>query len=429
MAERRTRPNPMDRRLISERTAKSLRLQAAPPHIYRGRANRMGRRRFFHPEYLASNPDEMDFTEEEDELGMFPPSGAEFEGARINSNLYQAYAPTLHFPEGTTRTAAEPSPLSSSSTEGPEFTGELVTSPRPQSPSIPVGLRTNFWGSVPSGATLTRQNSIRRPVRSRTNDFNDFTFRRRSTTRQNSTQGTEPPRSDDPGDGTWQFPVLDRLARQIDGHPPSSSAASAPSPRRFFPLPAFPHPPRRRIETSLSDHWLPEPREPSPPTANDVQDPLPVPHTSQSSSQLWYSLRSNGGPSIGASSTPGITSASTILHRRVSSPTLSGERRQVVAPRLRRGGVRAPESLLSRYASPSMTEPATIANSLPATVETATVTSSTNGTEVERNEQEQQNSPINDVTSINPPSPVWERREEEMRQLLTPRSVSPATES
>ena len=402
MAERRNRPNPVDRRLISERTAKSLRMQASAPRIYRQRQGRVGGPRFPYDNF-ATTVDEMEFTEEEDEpLGVWSLGGGDIEGARLNTSMYEAYAPTpLHVLDTMSRTA-EPSPLSSSSTDGPEFIDrELVTSPRPHSPSIPVHLRTNFWSSAPSGTSLSRHHSFRRPIRSRTSDFSDFTSRRRSTTRQNSTQPADPLRPDDPAEYTWHFPSF---SRQDESLPPPSSSASTASPRRYFPLGAYPHPRRLR-----EDYW-PVESEPNPPTPTDAPEPSPPASASPSSAQLWYSLTS--GP---------------IGPRRITSPSLSGERRQVVAPRLRRGGVRAPESLLSRYSSPRSVASSTIS----APVAETTSMASTNGPESEavaRTPQQSRssNSGVAAITTAELSSRRWEQREEETRQLLTPRSVSPA---
>jgi hypothetical protein len=91
MAERRQR-QVADRRLISDRTAKGLRTLAAPQRVYRDRTGRgvAARRPLYLTDYLP--PDEMDLDDDNDSLeSMIDPSGA-VEGARINSELYDAYA-------------------------------------------------------------------------------------------------------------------------------------------------------------------------------------------------------------------------------------------------------------------------------------------------------------------------------------------------
>jgi hypothetical protein len=91
MAERRQR-QAADRRLISDRTAKGLRTLAAPQRVYRDRAGRgvSARRPLYLTDYLP--PDEMDLDDDNDSLeSMVDPTGA-VEGARLNSDLYDAYA-------------------------------------------------------------------------------------------------------------------------------------------------------------------------------------------------------------------------------------------------------------------------------------------------------------------------------------------------
>jgi hypothetical protein len=93
MAERRQR-QAADRRLISDRTAKGLRTLAAPQRVYRDRSGRgVGARRPLNlTDYLSAPPDEMELDDDNDSLeSMVDPSGA-IEGARMNTNLYDAYA-------------------------------------------------------------------------------------------------------------------------------------------------------------------------------------------------------------------------------------------------------------------------------------------------------------------------------------------------
>ena len=96
MAERKQRPNAGDRRLISERTAKSLRMQAAPLHIYRGGHGsiRDRARRYIplpHSRPYTSIHDRLSESEGEEEYGSMLGRGEPLEGAQINTDLYDAY--------------------------------------------------------------------------------------------------------------------------------------------------------------------------------------------------------------------------------------------------------------------------------------------------------------------------------------------------
>lgn len=94
MAERRNRQE-ADRRLISDRTAKGLRTLAAPQRVYRDRTGRgvLARRPLdLASDYLSFPPEEMELDDDNDNLeSMMDPSGA-VEGARMNSDLHDAYA-------------------------------------------------------------------------------------------------------------------------------------------------------------------------------------------------------------------------------------------------------------------------------------------------------------------------------------------------
>lgn len=94
MAERRQRQATADRRLISDRTAKGLRTLASPQRVYRDRGIRSlnARRSLNLTDYLAMPPEEMELDDDNDSLeSMVDPSGG-VEGARTNSDLYDAYA-------------------------------------------------------------------------------------------------------------------------------------------------------------------------------------------------------------------------------------------------------------------------------------------------------------------------------------------------
>lgn len=180
----------------------------------------------------------------------------------------------------------------------------LIDAPPPQ--------RTNMWLPPPSGllqTTLTRQNTIRRPARSRTADFNDWTSYRRNWARQVTADEEAMFRAEnltatapESADGASSGPRSDEAL-------PPLTFRSTPSsqPRRFFPFN------RRRFEV------IPAPR----PATSTTEDWLfPPPPSWSSSSERTESMGGEEDNSI-------------------------DERSQ--APRLRRGGLRAPESMLSRH--------------------------------------------------------------------------------
>ena len=92
MAERRQRQG--DRRLISDRTAKGLRTLAAPQRVYRDRTGRgvPSRRPLNLTDYLSVPPDEMELDDDNDSLESMIDHSGMIEGARMNSDLYDAYA-------------------------------------------------------------------------------------------------------------------------------------------------------------------------------------------------------------------------------------------------------------------------------------------------------------------------------------------------
>lgn len=120
-------------------------------------------------DYLTAPPLDMEI-EDEDIFGHMLDDGVAIEGARINSDLYDAYGGGQ-----SARRIPSPSPPA-----------EEVTSPVPQ--SIPQNhLRSGPWSATNSSGSsaLTRQTALRRTTRSRTVDFHEFTRRRRSSTREN----------------------------------------------------------------------------------------------------------------------------------------------------------------------------------------------------------------------------------------------------
>lgn len=300
LAERRTRQTIADRRLIADRTAKTLRMLALPGNIYRDRS--LGRglvRRVNLTEYLTSPPEEMDMEEEEGIDGYDGMAGESvpsfIEGARINSDLFDAYA--AH------GWSAHPM--------------EASNSPDSIHPSIESRARNGNWfsGTTFNGSNLSRQPSIRRAVRSRTVDFNDFSTRRRSTFRNAAPDLDDPRPSVD---------IPNTLTSWASG-PISDEPLGSPGARRFFPLS------RRRPEVAASSMpaWL----DGGATTSRPISPPEPL------SSRPW---RSVSGP-------PPLIPISSFGEHELS---YMDEPERPHLPRLRRGGLRAPESMLSRHASP-----------------------------------------------------------------------------
>ncbi|KAJ7129285.1 hypothetical protein C8R44DRAFT_74160 [Mycena epipterygia] len=288
LAERRLRSSPGDRRLIADRTAKSLRLLATPIRIYRERRN--PGLRTVNAEYLTAPPDEMDMDEDSDEFEALGRGNMPAEGVRINSELYDAYGPATWTTGSTTRRSFPAA--------GPPTPSLSDDSPPPPMLSPPTSTRSNVWSlppPAPGSLSLSRQPSIRRPARSRTVDFNEFTSRRRSSNRDLRTEPT--------GEEPW--------ART----------------RRFFP---FSYQGARRHEL----HWNDITGESSGAELSD--EPLYITEPTPSSATFYsFPTPISSGPSS---------------HDGHAAET--SEVRVSAMPRLRRGGVRPPESLLLRRVSP-----------------------------------------------------------------------------
>ncbi|KAK0206861.1 hypothetical protein DFS33DRAFT_1317583 [Desarmillaria ectypa] len=305
LADRRNRQNLGDRKLIAERTAKSLRALSMDYKIIRRRS--VARRPML-SEYLTSPPARVVDMDDDDEFDhLLDPMSSTIEGVRINSNLYDAYG-SDSWNDGWIGSAGATTVVQHRS---PTPTDVLSGSDPQTQSSPPADVRHN---SMPSFAPITsshtspsRVSSIRRPIRSRTVDFNDFTSRRRSTIRDSLRQSlgilSEGPESSHIADSREREPAW------------TSSSSSA---RRFFPLP------RRG-----------RPRDSPPAEIIDIVEDRNEPRSAPPSS-YWFPF-----PSPVTSRSP------------VSSPTTEiSEERTLAVPRLRRGGVRPPESMLSRHASP-----------------------------------------------------------------------------
>ena len=316
MAERRTRPTSADRRLIADRSAKSLRLLATPLRVYRDRSGGHGTlagRTVNLTEYLTAPPDEMEMEEDDDEFeNVLGSAASAVEGARVNWEMHDAFGGSSHrwsshpglamlrrTHPGQTRAVA-----SSSSDE---------TQVAPETHSPPLPNRSAPW-SIPTNSGLFRHSTMRRPVRSRTVDFNDFTSRRRSSIRHSSIQETPFLRA---GSATGEpgTSVLPWEPQSVQE--PSSSSRGPQTARRFFGL-------------------MPSggPENPSGESADDVS---------------YLAIDPNVNPRL-SNPPPPSSSLSQFEPENGEDPA------QETVPRLRRGGVRAPESILSRHASPTPEE-------------------------------------------------------------------------
>ncbi|KAF9057877.1 hypothetical protein BJ165DRAFT_86297 [Panaeolus papilionaceus] len=220
VADRRSRPNNVDRRLLADRTVRSLRsLASARPYISSHPARHISRRHIL-SDYPGAPHMDIDLIddEEDDEMTSFldphPPSV--LEGTRMNTEVYDALNPWPHNPPSSVTAPrmvpASPSPVAD---EWPVI--------RPWSASA-------GGGSSSAPSTLSRQASIRRAQRSRVVDFNEFTHRRRTTNRDaraDSALGAEG-REGSAGTGPTGAPA---------GPNTTSAWSTGGTVRRFFPFP------------------------------------------------------------------------------------------------------------------------------------------------------------------------------------------------
>ena len=360
MADRRMRPHLNDRHMISERTARTLRTQANPLHIYRERDSRFAARRYtadfiLHPDIEHSEEDE----EETADILEAP------ESSRGGAALYDAY------------TSLRPSSTRLTSLDPVDRLRSTVTSPRPPSPPTPliggdtVGLPpppplSSVYLAPHGPSSLTRQRTLRRPAtRTRAMDFNDFTSRRRSIVRQNG-EVSEPVRAEDSADGTWRFSSPPERAGSSDAPSPSAHRLG----RRFFPFTAWSDP-HLRINPD-NDGWTVGPGESSG-------------SGHQSSSQLWHQF--TGRP-------------------------FAGERSPTTIPRLRRGGQPALESILPLRGYTSLGSLTPQSDDPSRSMDDRTPSRASSSTAPGRLHNSE-----------------MDALDEASRQLLTPRSISPAGEA
>jgi hypothetical protein len=275
----------------------------------------MGR---FHPtrrsvnltDYLTAPPSEMDLEEDEDIFERMLDNGTSIEGVRVNSDLYEAYGNNGF--SGSSAIQSESPIVEESPTTASTHPPNSRSGPWSMPPAATISLAT----SVP-----TRQPSIRRPVRSRTVDFNDFTHRRRSSIRDAAADSSEPTEA---REGAW-------------------TARSSQSTRRFFPFSRT-----RRHETTDASYY-PWSDVADGPSTETVVDDNRIHYISQPSVSggTWFTIT----PPHQGSASPSPPLPDT------REAEISDERIHVAAPRLRRGGLRAPESMLSRHASPLVIHP------------------------------------------------------------------------
>ncbi|KAH7923656.1 hypothetical protein BV22DRAFT_1196541 [Leucogyrophana mollusca] len=304
LAERRLR-DPADRGLIADRTMRSLRRLSSPATVYRPRNHGRGsggRRGVDLTEYLSQPPDELEMDDDDDEIvASYSPFISIADGRESRTNSHP-YGPQSH----NWSNPVIPYRLSAAHNAHPpatEANADRVLPPLQESSSTN---RTSGW-TLPSASgllhtTLARQSSLRRPARSRTADFSEFTSRRRNSTRQLAEgEGTSRPES------TTSFFM--EPSEPLPNREAENSSTAPPQARHFFPF-------ARRFEV------------------------IPTPRPAASGSDEWYFPPSSAWSGASQRSTPTNADHET-----------SEERSQ--APRLRRGGLRAPESILSRHASPA----------------------------------------------------------------------------
>lgn len=267
-------------------------------------------------DYLSSPPDEMAVEDDERDGedgydGMV--TEAYMDGARV-SELYDAYGAHgwSSRPLGSSlarrshhniSTVFAPSPDPADENSSQDNTAPSISEYRPHTWG-PSGGTTFVGGSVVSRPS--RQAGVRRPIRARAVDFNEFSARRRTSFRDAGDSEDPRPSEDTSEFASWFSPPLDE---------PEGSSGSQPHARRFFPTTR-----RRRDGPAWHDVAAGE----------RIYPPGEV-HTI---------LRPWHGPSSGSSNTVGDHDD--------GLPTPPSD----TTPRLRRGGVRAPESIRSPRSPP-----------------------------------------------------------------------------
>jgi len=321
IADRRSRTNAGDRSLLSERTVRSLRTLANTSRVYSSRFRTHARRSVVNiPEYLAPPANEFEMDEEDDEFEV--DATTRIEGTRIPSELHDAYAGGVGAPSPWAIPSSSRRVFSTSPSPSDEWQAPIIRSPSASANTRPWVNINSSSATVPN-TLLNRQASIRRAGRTRV----DLNERRRWYAREASALVS--PRPEAPENVTEPREGL------VWNRPLNSQG------RRFFPLPR----PRRHDSSSsttggvnmLQSTWTDADR--LSPDAEDSYDRV--------AAHPW-----SEPPAFSHPPSPG---SEFIGHR------YDPDARIYRLPRLRRGGVLAPESMFSRHASPVVVNAESIA--------------------------------------------------------------------
>lgn len=286
-----------EKRAISESTVKNLRSLTQHTRVPRDNHIRRLIRRpsasHLNAELMTDGPDVMFMDDDSDEVDTIVDSGVgSSEGVHLGSELYDAYTRTAPWP-------VLPHPPRSFP---PSYPGDDDVPSAPLSPSSPSSTSRPPWSMPPlpilQPYSLTRQPSVRRSMStyrppSRYRDFSEHTHARRTSLRQSSS-------TPDPRDDTER----------------SDS---------FHPVSVRP----RRTWTS----WFSDPARSPWATSASTSDPDPNPHMPWASSDHL----------------PLPTPSSTSSSQGDEDESFSAVRPRI--RRLRRGGLRAPESMTFRDTS------------------------------------------------------------------------------
>ncbi|KAJ4479192.1 hypothetical protein J3R30DRAFT_3475275 [Lentinula aciculospora] len=318
LADRQSRSNMDDRKLIGERTAKSLRTITSSNRVYFSTTFPhlvAGRTRSHRPMYFTAPPEEIDL-EDDDEEEIHAILDSDQPLRRQHDVLMETAGATGILPSFAARSLS-PAPISS--------TDETSTYPRTWVP--PRSYLT-------SGSSLARSTSLRRPTRSRTVDFNDFTSRRRSTIRNTA----------EPSGGVGSI-TTDSTTASDPRDRDSNSWVPTGATRRFFGLSRL-----RRSNPELN-LWSDIPESEDGPTSGDNPTLPYIPSSSSSTSSS-----SSQGVILPPPHEPETSDERNVDPSTISTSVLpSHSSLSRLLPRLRRRGLRHTESSLSRQASPAET--------------------------------------------------------------------------
>ncbi|TRM67907.1 hypothetical protein BD626DRAFT_480160 [Schizophyllum amplum] len=309
VADRNARPNQRDRRLIASHTAQTLNKLASPLRVYRPRSAATARRSGNLATYLT-RPHPQDFDEVDmDEFESTVDSVAAQESARYSSSALHdslPWARRWQSPDGV-----EPA--------APVISDETTDIPRPH----------NWRTQAPRlslSSSLSRQSSTHRAPRLRTMDFRDFTSRRRSSLRE--TLGTTREGSTEPGNGEGSSAnALPPLPPYMQRDP---TAGERQQIRRFFPF-SRSLPLDGPSQDAPSDHW-----------SSEAVIPLPPPRRWQTTYPI------SASPSPPREATGEHDTDALVMGQSYGAHYDDGSAEHDALPRLRRGGLGAPEVLAPR---------------------------------------------------------------------------------